>query len=130
MSRAALKQTISIANSFVGAHSARPVTGSLSAGGASNDVKLFAAAQTDRCGGPVRFRSPGRRQGVVVDPDGARLYVALNMTHKSRNRHGLQRRRSSCAGRHLSVHDLMSADGAKAYVSNWGGKVPDVNDFY
>jgi YVTN family beta-propeller protein len=126
-----LKQTISIANSFAGVAFSPAGNRIFVGGGASNDVKLFAAAPDGSFAAagsiPIAGAAPS---GLSLTPDGARLYVALNMTHEV----AVIDTATNAVVRRVPVGiypytTVMSADGAKAYVSNWGGKVPDVNDF-
>jgi YVTN family beta-propeller protein len=80
---ATLKQTIDIANSFVGVAFSPSGDRIFVGGGASNDVKLFSLtdAGTFAAAGsiPVANAAPS---GLSLSPDGSRLYVALNMTHE------------------------------------------------
>src|SRR5262249_44203785 len=78
-----LKQTVNIANSFVGVAFNPAGTRIYVGGGASNDVKMFARAAdgTFAAAGtiPIAGAAPS---GLSISPDGTRLYVALNMTNE------------------------------------------------
>src|SRR5262245_38854772 len=78
-----VKQTIAIANSFVGVAFNPAGNKIYVGGGASNDVKMFAAAPdgTFAAAGtiPIAGAAPS---GLSLSADGTRLYVALNMTHE------------------------------------------------
>jgi YVTN family beta-propeller protein len=127
---AAIKQTIGIANSFVGVAFSPDGKRIFVGGGASNDVKLFAAAAngTFAAAGtiPIAGAAPS---GLSLSADGSRLYVALNMTHEmaviNTSTNAIVRRVPVGIYPYTTV---LSADGSKVYVSNWGGKVPGAGD--
>jgi YVTN family beta-propeller protein len=126
-----LKQTISISNSFVGVGFSPAGDRIYVGGGAANDVKIFAAAAngTFAAAGaiPIARAEPS---GLSLSPDGSRLYVALNMTHEVAVIDTATR--AIVARVPVGIYPyttVMSFDGAKVYVSNWGGKVPGATDF-
>jgi YVTN family beta-propeller protein len=125
-----LKQTIAIANSFVGV-AFNPAGNRLYVGGgASNDVKLFAAAADGAFAAAETIPvSGGAPSGLSLSPDGSRLYVALNQTHEV----GVIDTATNAILRRVPVGiypytTVQSADGSKVYVTNWGGRVPGATD--
>src|SRR5262249_54555261 len=80
-----IKQTISIANSFVGVAFNPAGDRIFLGGGASNDVKLFTAAANGSfaAAGTIPISGGSAPSGLSLSPDGTRLYVALNMTHEA-----------------------------------------------
>jgi len=126
-----VKQTIAIANSFVGVAFNPAGNKIYVGGGASNDVKMFAAAPdgTFAAAGtiPIAGAAPS---GLSLSADGSRLYVALNMTHEL----GVIDTATSTVVKRVPVGiypytAVVSADGTKVYVTNWGGRVPRPDDF-
>ena len=126
-----LKQTIGIANSFVGVAFNPSGSTIYVGGGASNDVKMFSrtANGTFSPAGtiPIAGAAPS---GLSLSPDGRRLYVALNMTHEV----AAIDTATSTVVRRIPVGiypytTITSVDGSKVYVSNWGGRVPGPGDF-
>src|SRR5262245_42888119 len=128
-----VKQTISIANSFVGVAFSPNADRIYVGGGASNDVKIFAATGPDPFAAngtiPIAGAAPS---GLSLSADGSRLYVALNMTHEVAVIDTATRTIVSRVPVGIYPYTTaMSGDGSKVYVSNWGGKVPgpaDVTD--
>ena len=121
-----LKQTMSIANSFVGVAFSPAGDTIYVGGGASNDVKIFTAAADGRSPRPARFRFPaGGAERAVAEPDGSRLYVALNMTNEVAVIDTATR--TILTAMPVGIYPyttVVSADGSKVYVSNWGGRCP------
>src|SRR5215470_15410975 len=126
-----LKQTIAITNSFVGV-AFNPAGDTIYVGGGpSNDVKIFkatngvfaAAATIPISGGP-------QPSGLTLNADGSRLYVALNQTHEV----GVIDTATLAVIKRVKAGTypfttVISADGKKVYVSNWGGRIPVAGDF-
>jgi YVTN family beta-propeller protein len=126
-----LKQTVGISNSFVGVAFSPTGDRIYVGGGAANDVKIFAAAPdgTFAAAGtiPIARAEPS---GLSLSADGARLYVALNMS----NEVAVIDTASKTIVARIPVGTypyttVMSADGTKVYVSNWGGRMPVATDF-
>jgi len=127
-----LKQTIGIANSFVGVAFSPTADTLYVGGGASNDVKIFSATGPDTyaSAGTIPISGGAAPSGLSLSGDGSRLYVALNMTHEvavidTATRTIVQRIPVGI----YPYTTVMSLDGSKVYVSNWGGKVPGPTDF-
>jgi YVTN family beta-propeller protein len=126
-----LKQTISISNSFVGVGFSPAGDRIYVGGGASNDVKFFtrAADGTFAAAGTLPISGGPQPSGLSVSPDGSRLYVALNMTNEvaaiDTATNTLIKRIPVGTYPYTTV---MSADGSKVYVSNWGGRIPAPGD--
>src|SRR5262245_10834947 len=132
MSTRTLKQTIAIANSFVGVAFSPAGDRIYVGGGASNDVKLFAvtASGAFAADGTIPISGGSAPSGLSLSADGARLYVALNMTHQVAVIDTATR--SIITRVPVGIYPyttVRSLDGTKVYVSNWGGKVPGPTDF-
>src|SRR5215471_10547431 len=79
-----LKQTIAIANSFVGVAFSPAGDTIYVGGGASNDVKVFTSNATGvfAPNGTIPISGGSEPSGLSLNPTGTRLYVALNMAHQ------------------------------------------------
>src|SRR5262245_15164588 len=127
-----LKQTIAIANSFVGVAFSPAGDTIYVGGGASNDVKIFKSDANGvfAANGTIPVSGGPEPSGLSLNPAGTRLYVALNQTHQvavidTATRQILTRVPVGV----FPYTTIGSADGSKVYVSNWGGKVPGPTDF-
>jgi YVTN family beta-propeller protein len=125
-----LKQTVSISNSFVGVGFSPAGDRIYVGGGASNDVKMFARAAngTFAAAGSIPIAS-AEPSGLSLSPDGSRLYVALNMA----NQVAAIDTATNTIVKRIPVGTypyttVVSADGSKVYVSNWGGRIPGPTD--
>ena len=101
-------------------------------GGASNDVKIFKAAAdgTFAADGTIPISGGSAPSGLTLDANGSRLYVALNMTHQVAVIDTATRSMVSRVPVGTYPYTtVMSADGSKVYVSNWGGRIPGPTDF-
>src|SRR5215510_1052483 len=126
-----LKQTIGIANSFVGV-AFNPSGDTLYVGGGpSNDVKIFKATNgVFAAAGTIPISGGPQPSGLTLNADGSRLYVALNQT----NEVGVIDTATLAIIKRVKAGTypftaVISADGKKVYVSNWGGKIPGPTDF-
>src|SRR5262245_18652549 len=126
-----LKQTIAIANSFVGV-AFNPAGDTIYVGGGpSNDVKIFKATNgTFAADGTIPISGGPQPSGLTLNADGSRLYVALNLTHEV----GVidTATRTLVTRVKVGIYPytaVISGDGKKVYVSNWGGRVPGPTDF-
>ena len=127
----AVKQTLGIANSFVGVAFNPAGDRIYVGGGASNDVKRFAMAADGSFAAagslPIAGAAPS---GLSLSADGTRLYVALNMAHEvaviDTQTFTLVKRVPVGIYPYTTV---VSADSSKVYVTNWGGRQPGPNDF-
>ena len=126
----ALKQTIAIGDSFVGVDFSPSGDTLYVGGGRNNDVKIFGLAPDGRfvAAGSVSIPASAP-SGLSVNAGGNRLYVALNTKHSVAVIDTATR--SLITEVPVGIHPyttLLSADGSKVYVSNWGGKVPGPGD--
>src|SRR5262245_11206957 len=126
-----LKQTISIANSFVGVAFSPAGDTIYVGGGASNDVKIFktAANGSFAANGTIAISGGPAPSGLSLNANGSRLYVALNMTNEvavidTATRAIITRVPVGT----YPYTTVMSADGSKVYVTNWGGRRPGPTD--
>jgi YVTN family beta-propeller protein len=128
-----VKQTIGINNSFVGVGFS-PSGDKIYVGGGTNDVKVFSSTAGGTYAAavpptiPVTPGSPAP-SGLSVTPDGTRVYVALNLA----NAVAVINTATSAIVTRVPVGTypyttMVSADGAKVYVTNWGGKIPTPSD--
>jgi YVTN family beta-propeller protein len=126
-----IKQTLAIGDSFVGVDFSPDGRTLYVGGGRNNDVKIFTMGPggTFAAAGsvPIAESAPS---GLDVSEDGSRLYVALNMRHAV----GVIDTATRTMIREIPVGiypytTVLSKDGSKVYVSNWGGRVPGPNDF-
>jgi YVTN family beta-propeller protein len=125
-----LKQTIAIANSFVGVAFSPSGDTIYVGGGASNDVKIFAAVNgVFAAAGTIPISGGPQPSGLALNADGSRLYVALNQTHELGVIDTATRSVTRVKVGIYPYTAVLSADGRKVYVSNWGGRVPGATDF-
>jgi YVTN family beta-propeller protein len=132
LSTRTLKQTIAIANSFVGVAFNPGGDRIYVGGGAGNDVKIFKAAAdgTFAADGTIPISGGSAPSGLTLDANGSRLYVALNMNHQVAVIDTATRSIVSRAPVGTYPYTtVISADGSKVYASNWGGKIPGPTDF-
>jgi YVTN family beta-propeller protein len=126
-----IAQTISIPNSFVGVAFSPAGDKIFVGGGASNDVKLFSMtpAGTYAAAGTIPISGGSAPSGLSLSADGTRLYVALNMTNEVAV---IDTTTSTILARvKVGIYPyttVVSADGSRVYVTNWGGKVPGPTD--
>src|SRR5262245_52786906 len=126
-----LKQTISISNSFVGVAFNPGGDTIYVGGGASNDVKIFKATNdVFAAAGTIPISGGPQPSGLTLNADGSRLYVALNLTHEvgvidTATKALIARVKAGT----YPFTAVISADGKKVYVSNWGGRIPVSTDF-
>ena len=125
-----LKQSISIGNSFVGVQFSPSGDRIYVGGGASNDVKFFklGAGGAYAADGTLAI-SGAAPSGLARNADGSLIYVALNLANQVAVINTVTRAivtRVPVGTYPYTV--VMSADGSKVYVSNWGGKIPGPGD--
>ncbi len=124
-----LKQTIGIGDSFVGVDFS-PSGDRIYVGGNTNDnVAVFTAAADGTYAPTSSISIPkSAPSGLEVNGDGSKVYVALNTSHQL----GVIDTATGTVTRvAVGIHPYttaISADGAKVYVSNWGGRVPGPTD--
>ncbi|MGH7979693.1 MAG: beta-propeller fold lactonase family protein, partial [Limisphaerales bacterium] len=101
----------------------------------NGDVKVFSVGRNEKIS-PLfsiplpNANKPGRKPdvptGIAVSPDGARIYVALNIANKVLEI-------GADSGKILRTWPTGNAPydvalcGKKLYVSNWAGRIPDAN---
>ncbi len=126
-----IRQTIPIGDSFVGVAFSPGADRIYVGGGRNNDVKIFKAAGDGTFAADGSISIPGSApSGLSLSTDGARLYVALNL--KQAVAVVDTTARAVVATIPVGVYPyttLVSRDGTKVYVSNWGGRVPGPGDF-
>jgi YVTN family beta-propeller protein len=125
-----LRQTIAISNSFVGV-AFSPDGGTIYVGGgASNDVKIFkATAGVFAAAGTIPISGGPQPSGLTLNANGSRLYVALNQTNEVGVIDTATKSITRVKTGTYPYTAVISADGKKVYVSNWGGKIPVPGDF-
>jgi YVTN family beta-propeller protein len=125
-----LKQTIGIGNSFVGVAFSPGGDRIYVGGGAGNDVRFFKQLADGSYAAdgtlPIAGAAPS---GLTLNADGTRLYVALNMTNQLAVIDTATRAIVTRVGVGTYPYTaVMSINGSKVYVSNWGGRIPRPND--
>jgi YVTN family beta-propeller protein len=125
-----IKQTISIPNSFVGV-AFNPAGDTIYVGGGtSNDVKIFKATNgVFAAAGTIPISGGPQPSGLTLNADGSRLYVALNMTNEVAIIDTATKAVTRVKAGTYPYTAVISGDGSKVYVSNWGGKIPGPTDF-
>jgi len=125
-----LKQTIAIANSFVGVAFSPSGDTIYVGGGASNDVKIFRASNGRfAAAGTIPISGGPQPSGLALNADGSRLYVALNQTNEVGVIDTATRSATRVKAGTYPYTTVVSGDGKKVYVSNWGGRIPGPGDF-
>jgi hypothetical protein len=126
-----LKQTIGIANSFVGVAFSPSGEKIYVGGGASNDVKIFSRAPAGAFASAGAIRIAGAApSGLSLSADGSRLYVALNMTRSRGDRYRSVDDRSTHTRRHLSLHDVDVGGRLEGVRDQLGGQSPGPRRFH
>ena len=117
-------QTIAIGNSFVGVAYSPDGNTLYVGGGADNDVKIF----TRRRYGPwtqlphvaIPSSAPS---GLSVSPAGDKVYVALNRSNALGIVDTTTRAVVQVPTGAFPYSTIVTKDGRKVYVSNWGGRL-------
>lgn len=126
-----LKQTLAIGDSFVGVDFSPDGQTLYVGGGRNNDVKIFTMGAGGTFAAAASIAIAGSApSGLDVNADGTRLYVALNTRHSVAVIDTAAR--TMLAEVPVGIYPyttVVSADGTKVYVSNWGGRVPGPTDF-
>jgi YVTN family beta-propeller protein len=116
-------QTLSIGDSFVGVAFSPDGTALYVGGGHDHEVKFFRRNSLGLFAAdgalPLTATAPS---GLSVSPDGARLYVALNLRHALGIIDVATRQVREVPVGIYPYTAAVAPDGAKVYVSNWGGR--------
>jgi YVTN family beta-propeller protein len=129
LGRNAVMQSIPIGDSFVGVTFSYDIVRLYVGGGSDNNVKFFL-----RCGdgtyaddGAVTIPRSAP-SGLSLSPDGEWLYVALNLRHSLAIVNTQSREVRQVPVGAFPYTTAVTPDGAKVYVSNWGGRRAGVGD--
>jgi YVTN family beta-propeller protein len=131
MASKTLKQSLSIGSSFVGLAFSPAGDKIYVGGGSGNNVRFFVAMPNGLFAADGTITIAGAApSGLSRNADGSRLYVALNQTNQvavidTATRAILTRIPVGT----YPYTTVMSGDGSRVYVSNWGGKIPGPGDF-
>ncbi len=129
MATKTLKQTIAIGDSFVGVDFSPAGDRIYVGGNTNNNVAVFSLAADGTFAASSSISIPSSApSGLKVNRDGSTVYVALNTSHQL----GVIDTATGTVTRlAVGIHPyttVISADGSKVYVSNWGGRVPGPTD--
>ncbi|HKE84359.1 MAG TPA: bifunctional YncE family protein/alkaline phosphatase family protein [Vicinamibacterales bacterium] len=131
VARHTLKQTISIGNSFVGVGFSPSGDRIWVGGGAGNDVRIFRQLPDGSytADGTIPISGGSAPSGLSLNANGTRVYIALNQTNQvavidTATRAILTRIPVGT----FPYTTVLSTDGTKVYVSNWGGRIPGPGD--
>jgi YVTN family beta-propeller protein len=125
LSTRSIAQTIGIGNSFVGLAFTADGNTLYVGGGADNDVKIFTRASGGQWTQMPRIViSNAAPSGLSLSPAGDKVYVALNRGHALGIIDVATRAVTRVATGAFPYGALVTKDGRKVYVSNWGGRLP------
>ncbi len=129
MATKTLKQSIAIGDSFVGVDFSPAGDRIYVGGNTNNNVAVFSLAADGTFAASSSISIPSSApSGLKVNHDGSKVYVALNTSHQL----GVIDTATGTVTRlAVGIHPyttVISADGSKVYVSNWGGRVPGPTD--
>lgn len=122
-------QTITVGDSFVGIAFSNDGNTLYVGGGSNNDVKILRRDATGAfVAGPGVTIPGGAPSGLALSPDNAFLYVACNLRHTVAvvNTKTLTYAEVEVGTYPYTV--VVSPDGGRIYVSNWGGRKPRAGD--
>jgi YVTN family beta-propeller protein len=129
LAKDSITQSIAIGNSFVGVAFSNDVRHLYVGGGADNNVKFFLRREDGTYSDDGVAAIPGSApSGLSLSPDGEWLYVALNTRHALGIVHTQTRAVKEVPVGSYPYTTAVTADGAKVYVSNWGGRRADPGD--
>ncbi len=125
-----LTQTIPIGDSFVGVDFTKDGKNLYVGGGTGNNVLIFTRNDAGQfvANGTIAIAGSAP-SGLMLNGDDSKLYVALNL----KNAVAVidTARRAVITQVPVGTYPyttVVSRDGSKVYVSNWGGRVPTAND--
>jgi len=125
----AVVQTIPIGNSFVGLAFSQDGNTLYVGGGADNDIKIFTRATAGPWALAARVSiAAAAPSGLSLSPAGDKLYVALNRSHALGIVDTTTRTVTQVATGAFPYTTVVSKDGRKVYVSNWGGRLAQAGD--
>jgi YVTN family beta-propeller protein len=123
------RQSIALGDSFVGVAFDSAGQKLYVSGGANHDVKVFQRETGGQFRASRTYSLPqAAPSGLALSPDGATLYVALNL------KHALAIIDVESGAVHEQAAGLypytvsVTQDGSKVYVSNWGGRRAKAGD--
>lgn len=125
-----VRQTIAIGDSFVGIDITSDGNTLYVGGGTGNNVLVFTKGTNGQfaANGTIAIASSAP-SGLQLSPDNSKLYVALNL----KNAVAVIDTRTRAVLAQVPVGTypyttVVSRDGSKVYVSNWGGRIPGPGD--
>ncbi len=129
LGRNAVMQSIPIGDSFVGVTFSYDIVRLYAGGGSDNNVKFFLRREdgTYAADGAVSIPSSAP-SGLSLSPDGEWLYVALNLKHSLAIVNTRTREVRQVPVGSYPYTAAVTPDGAKVYVSNWGGRRAGAGD--
>ena len=120
----AIVQSIGIGDSFVGVAFSSDGGQLYVGGGTDNDVKVYRrqASGSFAAAGSIISITNSEPSGLSIDRSGATLYVALNIRHSVAIVDIQARTFKEVPVGVFPYTTAVTRDGAKVYVSNWGGR--------
>ncbi len=124
-----ITQSIPIGDSFVGVAFTSDGRTLYVGGGRDNNVKIYRRQEDEtlRADGVVTIPASAP-SGVSLSPTDETLYVALNLKHAVGIIDTKTRQVSELAVGIYPYTTVVTPDGEKVYVSNWGGRRPEPGD--
>ena len=129
LATATLAQTIAIGNSFVGVAFSPDGNTLYVGGGADNDVKIFTKGVNSVWTQAPRIAiASAAPSGLSLSSTRDKVYVALNRRHALGIIDTATRAVVQVPTGAFPYSTMVSKDGHKVYVSNWGGRSPQAGD--
>ncbi|MBI4876974.1 MAG: bifunctional YncE family protein/alkaline phosphatase family protein, partial [Acidobacteria bacterium] len=124
-----IMQSLSIGDSFVGVTFSYDIARLYVGGGRDNNVKFFERKEDGTYAASGAVSIPGSApSGLSLSPDGEWLYVALNTRHTMGIVNTQTRAVKEVTVGSYPYTTAVTSDGAKVYVSNWGGRKAGAGD--